>query len=141
MTKTVGANRKTLGNGTIVVAEKANTGSQVSKKTRLEMPNDVQQNQSIQAASKNLTGETSGKNTPRSITKPPATVATPTQNTIKTSAVYRILCKKERTLKTLNELNCSLKNKENLQLLNANDPALDGTFLHLLTQTAQANDE
>ena len=86
-----------------------------------------------------MTNDSNGKSTPRS--KATAVNAAPPQNSIKTSAVYRILSKKERTFKTLNELNCALKSKENLQLLNTNDPVLDGTFLHFLTQSAQSDDE
>ena len=138
MTKTVGANRKTFANGTLAASEKASVGSQANKKTRLDVPNDVLNvNPSDKSSQRSLSKDKSPARSP--VTTP--TPAPITQNLIKSSAIFKILSKKERTFKTLNELNYALKSKESLNLLNVNDPILDGTFLHFLTQSAQSNDE
>jgi hypothetical protein len=57
------------------------------------------------------------------------------------SKIYQILSRKERTTQTLLELNKALESEVNLSFLNVTDPALDGSFLHYVTSTAQANDE
>ena len=57
------------------------------------------------------------------------------------SKIYQILSQKERTVSTLIELNKTLESEANLTCLNINDPRLDGSFLHYLTQTAQAGEE
>ena len=57
------------------------------------------------------------------------------------SKVYQILSKKERTTQTLLELNKALESEVNSSYLNVTDPTLDGSFLHYVVSTAQANDE
>lgn len=57
------------------------------------------------------------------------------------SKIYQILSKKERTTQTLLDLNKALESDVNLSYLNVTDPALDGTFLHYVVNTAQANEE
>lgn len=55
--------------------------------------------------------------------------------------IFQLLSSKERNLSTLNELNNLLKTDASIALLNLNDPSIDGSLLHFLTQTAQATDE
>ena len=58
-----------------------------------------------------------------------------------TLKIYQILSIKERTVSTLLELNKALESDSNLASLNTVDSSMDGSFLHFLVQTAQANDE
>lgn len=58
---------------------------------------------------------------------------------IKKSPILKLLKKKERKLSHLKKLNLLLKDKQ--IDLNINDPILDGSYLHYLTQTAKTNDE
>ena len=60
--------------------------------------------------------------------------------TIKKSAIFKILKKKERTFSTLKKLNKLLRNRD--LDLDVNDPIiLNGSYLHYLTQSAKSNDE
>lgn len=55
--------------------------------------------------------------------------------------IYQLLSKNERNMSLLHDLNLVLKSDSNLSLLNLNDPALGGSLLHYLTQTAQSTDK
>jgi hypothetical protein len=59
---------------------------------------------------------------------------------IKKSAIFKILKKKERTYSTLKKLNKLLRNRD-LDLDINDSVILDGSYLHYLTQSAKSNDE
>lgn len=64
---------------------------------------------------------------------------------VASSPIYACLSKKVRTRETLEELLVALKTvaeqKNPEQKLNIRDEGLEGTYLHYLTETAQAVDE
>ena len=65
----------------------------------------------------------------------------PVNKKLTTSSIFLILNKKDRNTETLKELVDVLKLEENVKNVNFKDPAIDGSFLHFLTATAQPNEE
>ena len=60
---------------------------------------------------------------------------------ISTNRIFLVLNKKDRKLETLQELIEVLKDPLNLTDINSRDDAIEGSFLHFLTLTAQPNDQ
>jgi len=60
---------------------------------------------------------------------------------ISTNKIFLVLNKKDRKLETLQELLSVLKEPSNLIDINIRDDAINGSFLHFLTLTAQPNEQ
>ncbi len=60
---------------------------------------------------------------------------------ISTNKIFLVLNKKDRKLENLQELLEVLRDPANLTDINIRDDAIEGSFLHFLTLTAQPNEQ